>query len=261
MYTRRASARIATVISAVSIACTSAPPPDVGGQVGARVEAISAGVQDQAATALEQEYRDAVVRLGGPGCHATLITPRLVLTAWHCLKVPSNWNQAVFGWAPDRAYPTPERIVRTVGCEVFPGARADGALPACRGFPSIPDTYDPDTELHVGFDPTVLRWPFDLALVVLGERVDGLNIPPTEVPGAQAARPMPVVLDDPGGDRNSWVGESIRLVGIIPPGFDSEAPHVPADWFRYSAPGWSVGSVGDGKEQRTFLGVLYPDES
>ena len=70
------------LLSALAIGC--APPPP---EVGTVREAIAWGQNDTSAWPLDQLERDVVVRLEGiVGCSGTLLTPRLVLTASHCLR-------------------------------------------------------------------------------------------------------------------------------------------------------------------------------
>ncbi len=189
---------VGLAIMAAALLAGCALPTDVGGGGSALV----GGDRDLGADAREQEELDAAVLLGDParrdgGCIGVLITPRVILTAWHCVgDLSMSRPRANFG----QSFPaTPALNVATVACEPFPGARDDGVTPTCRDAP-----FDVARRLVLpGF-----RAPFDLAVVVLDQRVDAAN----RVDGPRA-RPMAVATEDPGGSPSGWRGELVRLVG------------------------------------------------
>ena len=127
-----------------------------------------------------------------------------MLTASHCVGSAERSRPRVrFG----QRYPVPaSQSVQTVDCVVFLGARPDTITPRCLNF-----SYFRNPDGSLGYGPE-LRVPYDLAVVVLVQRVDADNLP-----GGPAVLPMPIAFDSPGADPASWRGEPVHLVG---PGLD-----------------------------------------
>lgn len=170
-----------------------------------QTEAIAAGLGTPD-IGPDQEQRDAVARLrfvpvsGGDtldDCMGTLVTPRLVITAWHCVgeERPVRRSRPLVQFG--QAFPTDlDSNIRTIACQPYPGARNDGVTPTCANWPGPLPAVGPE-----------LRQPFDVAVVVLAERVDAEN----RADGPRV-RPMRVAFEDPGSDPSSWVGQSVDLV-------------------------------------------------
>ncbi len=140
--------------------CLELPADEVAGAV----EAIVGGSDDVAADgnlrSIAQWRRDAVVMLMN-GCSGTLVSPRIVATAYHCVNVSGQSRDVIFG--ADYFFDGPPLPpmdyaffqATALGCNAFPGARVDG-VPANCG--------DGGVDLHDDEN--------DLAFIILDERVD-----------------------------------------------------------------------------------------
>ncbi len=173
----------------LSFACTA-------DEVHGTRRAIVEGVDDVLPS--EQARRDATVAVFGRsgGCTGTLITPRLVVTALHCVGA-SGTNAVSFGV---EGLATFSFVLQDQGCLAPPGF-------AC-GWP-VDDS---------GVDYNVTP---DIALLILPERV--------ELDGATAnfpAEPARVIFDDPPGGPSKWVGETLTVVGYGDIDPDWSAPAV-----------------------------------
>ncbi len=179
--TRRAIGGELVGFVVVVLACVSCAM-DTDDEVGARVEAIQGGVDDVSGSVEEGARRDAVVVIVGPSaaCTATLITPRLLLTADHCAPRAQQWAQ--FGI---ERVPTSPVQVPVLGCIPFSGLSSCG------------------TGNRPGFP--------DVALFVLARRVDADPATGLQRTGVWNAIPMAVRRDVPPG---GWLGENVTAVGF-----------------------------------------------
>lgn len=168
-----------------------ANPSDVSGSGGA----LTGGTPDIGRDALDQQRRDAVVGLSQSGCMATMVTPRLLVTAWHCVG-NRDLNRPVARFGQD--FPaTDEQNIPTAACVPYPRSRTDSTAPTCLNFP-----YRRLPSGGLGYTAE-FREPFDLAVLLLSERVDAENRS-----DGPRARPMPIAFDSPGPAPDSWTGRA-----------------------------------------------------
>lgn len=162
---------------------------------------------------LGQRRRDAVVQVctdKGCTCTGTLVTPKLVLTAIHCVDDEDEVPQEVRFGADDGALTS----IAVVGCDPHPWGLENVRIERCNTRRRLAAELGP---LGVTVDPFRR---FDVAALELAERVEhDRTIQPRtrekvgDLTGNYPAAPIPVITSDPLGDLHFWEGRTARVVG------------------------------------------------